>query len=700
MATLEKIRSKGKFVMVVVFVALLCFIIGDFLSNSSAIVNQDREQIGEVCGKKMNYNEFQQMVDANTTFAKMQGTFSNDANARNEAWQSFILSSVMEDQTEKIGMYVTPEEMEYATKVNPHSVIRNVKFLQDENGNFSRAKLDNLLKSFKNFEDMSEEERMNIPNYETLKEIYPSWLCIENNLSSMLLYDKYFIMLSSATKAPKAEKEFIKQYNGETYDYAYAYKSYMMVPDSAYTVSDAEAKAKYQEMEKRFKTKAYRTIKAITFNVRPLAEDSIDAKERILDIEKDLAATATAEEALALATQECDPSFVNKDVYVNEKSVDISIKDFAFNAKKNSVLPTFQDGLFYKTAKLLSEPAVRPDSVKVSCIYLVAQKNENEIKKTVDSLQNELKNGAIFSDLAGKHSMIPTAKDDKGVLGWFQEGFFSRLKDFDEKIFTSRVGDVIAIDNKGEHFLFKVDSISSTSSKKVKLAEIAVKIEAGSNTYRKYYEQASKFINDNPTIEEFLANGEKEGLFVQEFAMQENDATVSNIENSRKIVKWAFENEVGSITSQPFEFTDQCVVAALVNAVEEGYAPYSVNEVKRIVDNEVMNDKKSETIIEEWSKCKDLSEMGTVDTMKSVSFDSDGVDSYVLAKLNSLNVNEQSEPFKGRSGVYAVKVLNKEQNSNAEPKDNSGRKMQYMYNQMYNVLINNAEIVDNRSNFY
>lgn len=699
MATLEKIRSKGKIVMAVVFVALICFVIGDFLSNSSAIFNQNREQVGVVCGKKMNYSEFQQELDANTNFAKMQGTFNNDAIVRDETWQSFILASVMADQTEKIGMYVTPEELEYATKVRPHALIQNVKFLQDENGRFNRTQLDNLLKTFKSFEEMSDEERMSNPNYETLNNFYTSWLSIEKKLGSMLLYDKYFYMLAAATKAPKAEKEFIKSYNSEVCDYAYAYKSFIMLPDSAYNITDAEAKAKYAEMEKRFKTNAYRTIKAIIFDVKPLAEDSAEAKERTISIEKDLVAASSIEEAIALATQESDPSFISRDVYMTEKDVDFSIKDFAFNAKKDSVLATFEDGLFYKTAKVLSDPVVRPDSVKVSCIYF-AQKPEEEIKKSIDSIQTELKNGAVFADLAEKHSMIPSAKNDKGNLGWFKEGLFARLKDFDEKIFNSHMGEVIEMENKGEHFLFKVDSISATSSKKVKVAEIAIRIEAGSDTYRKYYEQASKFINDNPTLDQFMENGNKDGLYIQEFAMQENDGSVSNIENSRKIVKWAFEHNVGDIVSQPFEFANQCVVTALVNSVEEGYAPYSVNEVKRIVDNEILNDKKAVDIIAEWSKCKELSEMGNVDTLRNISFDNMSVDPYVLAKLNSLKANEQSEPIKGRSGVYAVKVLTKSANENAEPADNRGRMMQMMYNKTYNVLIDKAEIVDNRSNFY
>lgn len=118
MAALEKLRSKGTLVMIVVFVALACFVIGDFLNNASAVFHPDQDKVGEVYGKKMNYTDFQKEVDAFSNFEKIQGNYTEDR-ARNEAWQTFTLANVLSNQAEKIGMSITTEELDYATRVNP-----------------------------------------------------------------------------------------------------------------------------------------------------------------------------------------------------------------------------------------------------------------------------------------------------------------------------------------------------------------------------------------------------------------------------------------------------------------------------------------------------------------------------------------------------------------------------------------------------
>ena len=178
MAALEKIRSKGKIVMVIVFVALLCFVIGDFLSNSSAIFNAGREQVGEVCGKKMNYMDFQKSVNAYTSYNKLEGKNPSDAEVRNEAWQTFIITNMLEDQMEKIGMSISPDELEYVTKVNPHRELRGLQFLKDENGNFSTQRLNQLLLTVKQIEEAGDDEELNNEYY---KNLYDGWLCVAPN---------------------------------------------------------------------------------------------------------------------------------------------------------------------------------------------------------------------------------------------------------------------------------------------------------------------------------------------------------------------------------------------------------------------------------------------------------------------------------------------------------------------------------------
>ena len=45
MATLEKIRSKGIFLLVIVGLALLAFLLGDFLNSGSTFFNQRKNKI-------------------------------------------------------------------------------------------------------------------------------------------------------------------------------------------------------------------------------------------------------------------------------------------------------------------------------------------------------------------------------------------------------------------------------------------------------------------------------------------------------------------------------------------------------------------------------------------------------------------------------------------------------------------------------
>ena len=57
MATLEKIRSKSVFLIIVIGVALLAFIIGDALTNSRNILG-DHTTVAKVGGTKIDYTDY------------------------------------------------------------------------------------------------------------------------------------------------------------------------------------------------------------------------------------------------------------------------------------------------------------------------------------------------------------------------------------------------------------------------------------------------------------------------------------------------------------------------------------------------------------------------------------------------------------------------------------------------------------------
>ena len=59
MATLQKIRNHGVVLLVIVGLAMLAFILGDFLNSSSSFFNRSREYVGVIAGHKVHYTEYE-----------------------------------------------------------------------------------------------------------------------------------------------------------------------------------------------------------------------------------------------------------------------------------------------------------------------------------------------------------------------------------------------------------------------------------------------------------------------------------------------------------------------------------------------------------------------------------------------------------------------------------------------------------------
>ena len=63
MAAIGKIRSWGPTLVIVIGLALFAFIAEEMFRSCEASKNQQRQQIGEVLGEKINVQEFQALYD-------------------------------------------------------------------------------------------------------------------------------------------------------------------------------------------------------------------------------------------------------------------------------------------------------------------------------------------------------------------------------------------------------------------------------------------------------------------------------------------------------------------------------------------------------------------------------------------------------------------------------------------------------------
>lgn len=98
MATLQKIRSKGPLLVVVIGLALFAFIAGDAWKVLQP--HQGKQDVGEINGESLSAQEYQKMLDEYTDIVKFSsGTsaLSDDqlTQLKDEVWRSYVNNKLM-----------------------------------------------------------------------------------------------------------------------------------------------------------------------------------------------------------------------------------------------------------------------------------------------------------------------------------------------------------------------------------------------------------------------------------------------------------------------------------------------------------------------------------------------------------------------------------------------------------------------------
>jgi peptidyl-prolyl cis-trans isomerase D len=198
--------------------------------------------------------------------------------------------------------------------------------------------------------------------------------------------------------------------------------------------------------------------------------------------------------------------------------------------------------------------------------------------------------------------------------------------------------------------------------------------------------------------------------------LDRNTSALGAIKGSRKVIQWAFKNDV-NVVSEVQECGDnsQYVVATVTGITPEGFR--SLESVTPEIKGMLLNDKKAELIIADLKgkKMDDLAALAAeiavekVDTAMAVNFTANnfgraGFEPEAIVQSVYGEKDKTGAPVKGRNGVIVPRVFN--QFKNETPFDVKVEKMNmasvYM-NSIYRAeeaLFDGAEVVDNRYRFY
>lgn len=665
MATLQSIRNHGTILLVVVGVAMLAFILGDFLNSGSSFFNKNRENVAEIAGHNVHYTEYEAAKEQLTEVYKFEyGT--SDINEdltlqiRNQVWQTMLMDYTLREQVEKIGMDVTAEELsELCIGANPHQIIMQRRAFYDETGNFNRTAFVNFLASL-------EQEPENAEQAEVINQYKNYWNFWENTVRLQYLQEKYVDLLSKMVTANNIDAKYAFQARQETVNVHYVQQPYYAVADSLIKVTESDLKSLYNQKKEQYKQTPNRSIEYVIFPIVPSADDFAEIERLIKSLENDF---RTKEDIAAIVNGNSDILYDGRDY--SKETIPAEYQEFAFGkgVKKGKCTELTFDNDTYSIARVMDCGYKKSDSVKLAAVV-----NE-EIQD----------------------------------LGWFTAAVLPT--NMVELAFDGKKGDTFTVANGMNEQTFKILD-KSKPTPKVKLAILSRKVSASSKTYAKIYNQAKQFVVANNNADSLHQAAFAQGLSINPaYALNENTNKINDLKSSREIVRWAFGAKQGQV-SDVFTCGDQFVVAALTEVNDSEYRSLEAVRAELIIT--ATNDKKAEYIIKQLQGVNSLEDAAKLfDTdvksaegisLTSYRLGAAGVEPAVIGTALALETNKVSAPIKGNNGVYLLTVDGKtiaEGEVNAA-QEISNLNMRTAYTLPYramSLIEEHADIVDNRARF-
>lgn len=716
MATLQKIRSKGPLLMIVVGLALFAFIAEEFFRSMQSASAESKQRVGEIYGESLSYQDFQAMVDEYTEVVKLtRGANSLDSEEmtqiRDQVWNTYVQNKLIEHEAEKLGLTVTDAEVQEIINKGQSQYLMQTPFRNEQTGAFDVNMLKKFLADYDNMKkNPSQMPADYIQYYESL---FKMWQFIEKSIKQEALVNKYQSLLAHTviSNPVSAKMNFEGRVNES--DVLLASVPFTTIADSTIKVEDADLKAKYEEMKENFKQiSESRDFKYISVRVRASEKDKADLKKEMDEVSKQLVEGGN----IAKIVRE-GGSLVNySEIPVGKAALPGDIAMQLDTMTLNKVVgPYYNPGdQTYNVVKLMDRVSA-PDSIQYRQIQ-IAGADEATNTKTADSIMTALNNGTPFDSIAKKYGQT-------GEKIWITsrnyEGATMGADDL-KYIKAIRNGNVNELQNlkiSQANIILQVTDRRAMDTK-YDVAIVKCPVVFSNETYSKAYNDFSQFLAANPTLEAMEANAAKAGYqLLTQKDMFSNQHTVAGISNTSEALRWLFneDTEVNSV-SKMYECgnNDNMLVVALTAVNPAGYR--SMESVKDILTREVINDKKAKQISEKmasWKSVNDARQMtgAVVDTVKHITFNSPvfvsatgSNEPAINGAVDKTNKGQFKSGVKGMAGVYAFQVLNKtkgQEKMDAKAEENmlNSKNMRGM-GQFIMDLYNKAEVMDHRYLFF
>ena len=707
MATLQKIRSKGPLLLIVIGLAMLAFILGDAWKIIRP--NQGVQYVGSIDGESITAMDYQQELEVYTDVVKFANqiqdlTEDQQNQLKEEVWSTMVRDRILSKETQALGLQVTDAELMEIIEHGNDPMLASTPF-NNADGSFDA----DILKSFLAFYDELDRETLSAEEYNYYQGMYNYWLFVEKNLKTNLLYTKYQALVNGAIVSNPVSAKNAFENRIQRADVLMASLPYSLVADADAKITTSDLKAVYNEAkEALYNYSETRDIVYIDLEIEPSQADReallVEMNEVATQLESDM-------DDYAAFMRRAGSNETFSEVARSAKNLPEDVALRLDSVKVGGVFGPYYnaDDDTYNAFKYLST-VNGYDSIQVKLMQVVMD-DEAAAAKRVDSIMTALKKGASFDAIAESYSQ--TAPDQWIAADSYEPASISGDNAAYLNLINSmKKGETKSLKVEGGTVIVKVID-NKTPLKKYNLAIVKHPVDFSEETSNDAYNRLSAFLAQNTTVAELRENAEDSDFRLLYYpGFQNYNYNIGGVAKSHEALRWVFEAQEGEV-SRIYEVgnaNDHLLAVGVEKIHPRGYR--SIEDATPTLTLRALNYKKFDMLKDKLAG-KSFDEVKSVegvniDTIKFVNFNNAAYisssfsnESTVGPSVMYLAQDELTAPMKGEGCVYVAKKISADSHS-AEFDDKAEELRQrsidsrQISGSLLEELYYKAKVVDNR----
>ena len=600
MATLEKIRNKSVLLFVIIIVALLAFILGDFLTSGRTYFGSPTT-VAKAAGVTVEYQDYQNRLTQTGEQLRNQGRdYSNDVLSQTVV-QGLLTEKLLQKEYNELGINVTDKEISEAlTGPNMHpAAYQMVMYLsqQLQLPEVSGAAVYDAM--------------VNTAKYglrpQAGEELRRIWANQEKEMEATMLNEKFMSLITGLYTYNKLDAKSFYDDNATTRHIEFVSVDAANVGDDQIEFSDADVQALWNSQKQNYRLdEETREVNYIYVPIEPSQADRIEAQQIV---ENAVVALNETEGTQGVAN---NPAFVVNNVNVPRSAVrDNRLKTFLSEHNAGEAAVIAQDNDVYTIAKL-NAITTGIDSINISMVQAIPGTSLDSIA----ALINSGKSAAEISDGSSVQGQDSVWTPLEGI------GLTDRMKN---ALATAAIGKAFVVTDtiQGQPVegVYKVNKRNAPVNY-YDIATIEYTVDPSQATIDKITGDLRTYVSNNSSAADFVANAEAADYAVLTDQVSASSTGIGNAAESRRFVKWALDAKKGQVSPMLQDDKQSYVIAMAVSDVYKDFMPWTSAAVSNQLRAQARNSKKADKLVADYTgKANDVA--GYADVMKSEKMEGD-----------------------------------------------------------------------------